>query len=529
MGNSNGNLYDQWEQIYKYPNLQGGFIWEWIDHAVKIKDKDGRYFWAYGGDFGKNQPSDGNFVADGIVNPDQQPHPAMAEVKYCYQNVGFEAVNLAKGILKIKNRFYFTNLSKFQVKYKILENGKLLKEAILPLQLAPQDSTEITLPVSQLKAKLGTEYFVNLEIFTKEAETLVPAGHIIAYDQFELPIKADKKAYTQADGPKLAVSESGSTLSVTSQKVSFVFDKQKGVVTSYKVDGAEYFAAEFGLQPNFWRAPNDNDYGNGAPKRLQIWKESGKKLNVTNASVVLNGNTAKLSVKYRLAAGNDYLTEYTVYPSGIVHASVRFTPVDAPELPRVGVRFRLPAEMNQAQYLGRGPEENYLDRNKGTLVGWYKALVEEMYYPYVRPQESGHHTDTRWLSLNTGKGKGLLIEADNTFGFNALRYSIEDLDCQESDADYQWRNMTPDEKANKDYAAAKDVLRKQTHAYDLVLRDFVEVSIDLKQQGVAGYDSWGAKPEPGYNIPANATYNWGFTLIPVASQSEIAKKTGYRY
>jgi beta-galactosidase len=529
MGNSNGNLYDQWEQVYKYPNLQGGFIWEWIDHAVKIKDKNGRDFWAYGGDFGKDQPSDGNFVADGIVNPNQMPHPAMAEVKYCYQNVGFEAVDIAKGVFKIKNRFYFTNLSKFQVRYKLLENGKTVKETVLPLQLAPQDSIEIKVPVPQMKVKPRTEYFVNLEVVTKEAETLVPAGHVIAYDQFALPAVSDKPLYKHEKAPKLTVSESGNILSVTSSKVNFVFDKQKSVVTSYKVDGLEYFADGFGLQPNFWRAPTDNDYGNGAPKRLQIWKESGKKPNVTDASAVLNGTIAELSVKYKLVAGNDYLVEYKIYPSGIVNASVRFTPVEAPELPRVGLRFRLPANMNQAQYLGRGPEENYLDRHKGTLVGWYKTTVEEMYYPYVRPQENGHHTDTRWLALQTGKGSGLLIEADTTFGFNALRNSIEDFDCQESDADYQWGNMTPDAKANKDYAAAKDVLRKQTHAYDIVPRDFIEVCIDRKQQGVAGYDSWGSRPLPEYSIPANATYKWGFTLVPIASPSEIAKKMGYKY
>ncbi|GHU82041.1 beta-galactosidase [Bacteroidia bacterium] len=529
MGNSNGNLYDQWVEIYKYPNLQGGFIWEWIDHAVKIKDKNGRDFWAYGGDFGKDQPSDGNFVADGIINPDQNPHPAIAEVKYCYQNVGFEPVDLAKGIVKIKNRFYFTNLSNYLVKYKILENGKTLKEAVLPLQLAPQDSIEITLPVSQLKAKSGAEYFVNFEIISKTKETIIPAGHLIAYDQFELPVKADKTLYSNTNGPKLSVSESGNILSITSSKVNFVFDKQKGVATSYQVDGQEYFAEKFGLQPNFWRGPNDNDYGNRAPKRLQIWKESSKNLNVTNASLVLNGNVAELSVNYQLAAGNNYILKYKVYPSGIVNVALRFTPVDAPELPRLGVRFRLPANMNQVQYLGRGPEENYVDRQKGTLVGWYKTTAEAMYYPYVRPQENGHHTDTRWLALNTDKGKGLLIEADSTFGFNALRNSIEDFDTQESDAEYQWTNMTPDEKANKNYAAAKDVLRKHTHAYDIVSRNFVEVSIDKKQQGVAGYDSWGSRTQPGFTVPANQEYNWGFTLIPIVSQSEIAKKIGYRY
>jgi beta-galactosidase len=562
MGNSSGNLYDQWVEIYKYPILQGGYIWEWIDHAVKY-EKDGRMIWAYGGDFGKDQPSDGNFVADGIVNPDQDPHPAMAEVKYTHQNVGFEAGDLSKGQIKIKNRFYFTDLSKYNVKYQILENGKVIKEAPLNLSLAPQDSTVVDIPVAQLKSKPGVEYFVNFEVTSKIAEHLVPAGHVIAYDQFLLPVKAEKSAYTNTGGPKLSVSEAGNNLSVTSSKVNFTFDKKQGVVTSYKVDGVEYFADGFGIQPNFWRAPNDNDYGNGGPQRLQIWKESSKDFKVASAVAKIEGNTAVMSVTYALAAGNFYIVNYKVYPSGIVNASVRFTSADASEresqlsrealeftalgttdvggneqrsktakleVPRIGVRFRLPATMNQVQYLGRGPQDNYADRHMGTIVGLYKTTAEEMYYPYVRPQENGHHMDTRWVALNTGKGKGLLIEADKTIGFNALRNSVEDFDGEENkNVDYQWRNFSPEEVANKDPEKAKNVLRKQTHEADIVPRDFVEVCVDMKQMGVAGHNSWGDRVMPQYSIFANQEYNWGFTLIPINNPTEAVKKTGFKY
>jgi len=560
MGNSTGNLYDQWQHVYRYPNLQGGYIWEWIDHAVKIKDKSGRDFWAYGGDFGKDQASDGNFVADGIVNPDQSPHPAMAEVKYTHQNVGFEADDLSKGQVKVKNRFYFSNLDRYTVKYKILENGVSIKEAALALNIEPQDSTVVTIPVSQLKAKPGVEYLVNFEVTTKEPEPLTPTGHLIAYDQFELPIKVEKQAYKNSNGPKLTVSDSGNNITVSSSKLNFVFDKQKGIVSSYKVDGTEYFAEGFGIQPNFWRGPTDNDYGNGAPKRLQVWKQSSKNFNISKANVEMNGDIALLSVVYDLPAGNDYIVNYKIYPSGIVNASVKFTSTTAKEnkaemtaeakeatqsdsgerdrqireaakleVPRIGVRFRMPQQMNQVQYLGRGPEENYLDRHKGTLIGLYKTTADDMYYPYVRPQENGHHTDTRWIALNRADGKGLLIEANTTIGFNALRNSIEDFDCQESDADYQWRNMSPEEIANKDYNEAKDVLRKQTHEYDIVPRNFVEVCVDMKQYGVAGYNSWGARPEGEYTIPANQEYNWGFTLIPISNSAEVKNKTGFSY
>ncbi|HCO66176.1 MAG TPA: beta-galactosidase, partial [Dysgonomonas sp.] len=280
----------------------------------------------------------------------------------------------------------------------------------------------------------------------------------------------------------------------------------------------------------------------------------------SSADAKMDGNLAVLSVVYELAAGNDYIVNYKVYPSGIVNASVKFTSTAAEEaaaeltaeakeatqsdsgqrdrrrqesskleVPRIGVRFRMPVQMNQVQYLGRGPEDNYEDRKMGTLIGYYKTTAEEMYYPYVRPQENGHHSDTRWVALNSSSGKGLLIEADKTIGFNSLRNSIEDFDCQESDEDYQWRNMSPQEIANKDYEAAKNVLRKQTHEADIVPRDFIEVCVDMKQSGVAGYNSWGARPEPGYTIPANQEYNWGFTLIPISNASEAPKKIGYKY
>ena len=560
MGNSNGNLYDQWVQIYKYPNLQGGYIWEWIDHAVNYKDKDGKTFWAYGGDFGKDQPSDGNFVADGVIGPDQNPHPAMAEVKYTHQNVGFEAVDLSKGEIKITNRFYFSNLSDYSVKYMVMENGKKISEATLNLNLQPQESTTVAIPVSNLKQKPGTEYFINFEVYSKYAAQLVPAGHLVAYDQFELPLKGEKQEYKNTSGPKLSVNTSGDVVTVSSSKVNFVFNKQKGVVTSYKVDGTEYFTEEFGIQPNFWRGPNDNDYGNGMPRRLQIWKQSSKNFKITDVKTTEQGNVVNLTVTYALPAGNDYVVNYKIYPSGVVNANIKFTAATAEEnkagmtaeakeatysdsgerdrqrmltakleVPRIGVRFRLPANMNNVQYLGRGPEENYWDRHWGTIVGLYKTTADDMYYPYVRPQENGHHMDTRWLSVNTAQGKGLLIEADSKIGFNALRNSVEDFDAQESDAEYQWRNFSKEEIANRNYEKAKDVLRKQTHAYDIKPRNFVEVCVDMRQSGVAGYNSWGARPEPEYSIPANQEYNWGFTLIPVSSQQDAVKKTGYKY
>lgn len=558
MGNSTGDLYGQWQAIYKYPHLQGGYIWEWIDHSLLAHDGQGNPYWTYGGDYGKNLPSDGNFVADGVVGPDQKPHPAMAEVKYTHQNIGFEAEDLSKGRIKITNRFYFTNLSDYLVEYQIKANHRVVAKAILPLSLAPQESQIITLPVNKLRAESGVEYFINFEVKTKRAEALVPAGHLIAYDQFELPVHADKKAYQLAGSSDIQVDDQSQFIRFSSPKLSFVFDKTKGIPTSYQVDGTDYFNEGFGVQPNFWRAPNDNDYGNNAPKRLQVWKEASKNFNIQTYDIQKDKQVVTLCVNYALPTGNNYRVSYRLYPTGIINISAKFTPVQQEEVvvgkseaelmathspqaqadikrkntlevPRIGVRFRIPLSLQNIQYFGRGPEENYCDRYKGTLVGLYQATVDELYHPYVRPQENGHHTDTRWLAALNKDHKGLLIQADSLIGFNALRYTIEDLDAQESDAPYQWTNFSPEEIANKNEAEAKDILRKQTHINDLTLNNFIEVCLDWKQQGVAGYNSWGARPTEYATIYSNKEYNWGFTLIPVSGAKEIEQKNRLSY
>lgn len=542
MGNSNGNLWDQWKAIYKYPNLQGGYIWDWVDQGIDAVDENGRHFWTYGGDYGVNTPNDGNFCCNGIVSPDRTPHPAMAEVKYVHQNVAFEPVDPANGKFLVKNRFYFTNLQKYMISYTIKANGKTVKGGKMSVNVEPQGSKEITIPVSGLKSKPGTEYFIYFNVTTTEPEPLIPVGHEIAYEQFRLPVEPSERTFATG-GPTLKVSAEGNELSASSSKVSFVFDKKTGLVSSYKVGGTEYFKDGFGLQPNFWRAPNDNDYGNGNPNVCKCGNNRAKTSNVVDANIVMDGKDAVLTANYLLAAGNLYIVTYRIHPSGVVKADFTFTSTDMEaakteaseatlmatftpgsdaarkaasklEVPRIGVRFRLPAEMNQVEYFGRGPEENYVDRNAGTLIDLYKTTADNMYFPYVRPQENGHHTDTRWLTLNKKGGKGLTIYADKTIGFNALRNSVEDFDGEETvSRPYQWLNRDAGELVH-DESKAKDQLPRKTHINDISPRNFVEVCVDMKQQGVAGYNSWGARPEPGYNIPANQEYKWGFTIVP---------------
>ena len=543
MGNSTGNIWGQWKEIYKYPNLQGGYIWDWVDQGIAETDENGRPYYAYGGDYGINAPSDGNFLCNGLVNPDRTPHPGLTEVKYAYQNVAVEPVDLAAGRFVVKNRFYFTNLKKYMMTYDVKANDKIVRSGKVSLDIAPQGTKEFSVPVGNLKPKAGTEYFVDFRVFAVQAEPGVPVGWEIAHEQFRLPI--DPLAVKLATGgPALKVTTEGDDLVASSGRVKFVFNKAMGMVTSYQVKGKEYFQDGFGIQPNFWRAPTDNDYGNGAPKRLQVWKQASEAFNVVEASIDMDGKDALIKADYLLPAGNLYRMTYRVHPSGAVKVDAVFTSTEMSEaeievseatrtatftpgndkareaaakleVPRIGVRFRLPAAMDQVTYLGRGPQENYCDRNNGTLVDVYKATAEEMYFPYVRPQENGHHTDTRWLTLGQKGGRGLTVRADSLIEFNALRNSVEDFDSEEAkNRPYQWSNFTPEEVANHDEIKAKNILRRMHHINDVTPRNFVEVCVDLRQQGVGGYDSWGSRPEPEYTLPANREYRWGFTLIP---------------
>ena len=559
MGNSNGNLDIQWEAIYKYPNLQGAYIWEWVEHGLAEIDENGVKYWAYGGDYGVDTPSDGNFVADGLVAPDRVPHPAINEVKYVHQNFAFEVVNLDKGIFRVINRQYFSNTDNYAFKYYITENGKKISEGDIDVSLMPQESVEKALPIGNIKPKAGYEYFINFEIIQIEAQSVIPAGYTVAIEQFKLPIEEPKVAYIEPDNnSSLKINDDEKSIKVSSSKINFEFDKTTGVVTSYKVNRREYFNEGFGIQPNFWRAPNDNDYGNGAPHRLQVWKQSSKNFNVVDTKILREGENVKVDVTYLLAAGNLYNVIYKLHPSGVLKVDIKYHSTDSEErsietseaaltatyspeasaarkasstlnIPRIGVRFRLPKSLNTVQYFGKGPDENYIDRASGSKVGHYITKAEDMYIPYARPQENGHRSDTRWVALTNSKN-GLLIVADNTIGFNALHNSVEDFDSEEAThRPYQWNNFSSEEIANRSEEEAKNRRPRQTHLNDVIQKDYVEVCIDMKQQGVAGYNSWGARPLPEYSIPANKDYTWGFTMIPVENISDIEKKSILKY
>lgn len=537
MGNSTGNLKELWQVIYENPDAQGGFIWDWIDQGLLVKNKSGSSYWAYGGDFGVNMPSDGNFLCNGIINPDRNPHPAMAEIKKCYQYVHFKPVDLTTGKISIENWHFFTNLENYNIIYKIFANEKEIKSGDISTSLLPRSALQncqksvktIDILVEDIIPEIGMEYFLNFYVTTKKANGIIPENFTVATEQFKLPIVAPKND-RPIDTETVEIRAKEGIFTAKSKVFQFVFDQMRGMVTSYKVYGAEYIQNRFGLQPNFWRAPTDNDYGNHMPSRCQIWKNNSKNFKAS-ASIV---GSDKLKVIYTLEGGPAYTVSYKFYGSGEIKVTVQYDGVDLggdmPEIPRIGMRLRLPIKLNNLTYFGRGPEENYCDRNWGTNIGYYQTTVEQEYYPYVRPQENGYKTDTRWLSLTDNVGKGLLIMTTDVtlpLSFSALRNSVEDFDSQESNRPYQWQNFSKNEIKNP--LQAQNKLRKHTHVNDIIPRNFVELCIDYKQQGLGGDDSWGARPYPKYIMLAKNPALYEYVIVPINSKEEINKKISVTY
>ena len=493
MGNSSGNLWDQWKAIYKYPNLQGGFIWDWVDQGILEKDKNGREYYTYGGDYGVNAPSDGNFLCNGIVNPDRTPHPAMAEVKYAHQNIGFEAIDLANGLFRVTNRFYFTNLKKYMVHYSVTANNKVVRSGKVSLDIEPQASKEFTVPVGNLKPQAGTEYFVNFNVTTVEKEPLIPIGHEIACDQFRLPIESPKKAF-KTSGPKLTVSTNGDNLSASSSKVNFVFNRKTGIVTSYKVDGTEYFSEGFGIQPNFWRAPIDNDCGSLMPMRYSQWKIASMYLShkYPNGShypglyapeIEVHEDCAEVSYRYVMPTtpASECRLTYRVFGDGSIQTTLTYDPVkELGDMPEFGMMFKLDADYDNVTWYGMGPEETYVDRCAGAKLGVYKNKVEDNMAKYLVPQECGNKVGVRWATVTNRKGRGMMFSGDK-MEFSALPY-------------------TPHE------------LENAMHPYELPQVHYTVVRVAKQQMGVGGDDSWGAQTHPEYLIPIDKKLEFTFTF-----------------
>ncbi|MCZ4695552.1 DUF4981 domain-containing protein [Ancylomarina euxinus] len=493
MGNSSGNLVDLWNVIYDEKNiqLQGGYIWDWIDQALVKKDEKGDNYWTYGGDYGpQGMPSDNNFLVNGIISADYTAHPAMWEVKYAYQNVRFYPVDLREGCFLIKNFHDFIDLKDYLIKWKLSANGKEINSGVLEnFNIKAQSSKEVRLPLSEIKAEAGVEYFVDFSVVLAIDQPFKPKGFEVAHDQFQLPFITESLKTVKTDS-KLTLKESTETVSILGDKFEITFDKKKGMLTSYKIGDEELI--QKGISPNFWRAPNDNDKGSNMIERLGIWREVSNSTQLSNfvCSQAESGEIfVKVEYKFPKVKSTQSVT-YTLTGAGKidVSCSLKIGEKDLPDLPRFGVRFDLPVQFNHLEYFGRGPHENYIDRNRGTFVGLYKSKVADQYFNYVRPQENGYKTEVRWFELTNENGLGIRISGQPQVGFSALHNPLEDFD----------------QLTHKDFR----------HTNDIVKKDGVFINLDFKMMGVAGDNSWGARPYEQYAVPAQ-DYEFKFSLEPI--------------
>jgi beta-galactosidase len=487
MGNSNGNFKEYWDIIRGSKNMQGGCIWDWVDQGMLMETKNGRKSWGYGGDFGaENFTNDENFCANGLVGSDRTPHPGLYEVKKMYQSILFDAVDVSKGTFKVKNEFNFTNLDEYNFKAIVFKNGIKEKEFPFNLNTAANSNGTFTIPYNAMQAAAGEEYIVQIYATTKMATALVPAGHEVARGEFVLSNNYFAKT-KNSTAEKLTITQNKNELSFSSGNIVGSFNTENGNWNYYTIKNK--WLINRLPEPYFWRAFTDNDYGHYAQGTLGAWRTAHIHKKTTSVKILNNtADSLVIQVNYLLTDINTpYNLQYTVHAdaSVTVKASIDLAGTQLQEMPRFGMRMELQKEYQNLSYYGRGPNENYADRNTASFLGIYNSTAREQFTPYIRPQENGYKTDTRWVSLKDKNGAGVMIQGLQPISFSALHNYTEDFDP----------GMT----------------KKNQHIADIVERNYTVLHIDLKQRGVGGDNSWGAQPHEEYKL-LDKQYTYSYTI-----------------
>ena len=501
MGNSSGGMWAYWQQIYRLPHLQGGFIWDWVDQGLRqprdpqrngrfLKPRHGeKFFWAYGGDFGPaGTPSDDNFCCNGLVSSDREPHPGLAEVKHIYQSIQTRP-NPADGrTIEIVNRYDFLNLAELVIaEWQVTADGAVVQRGRLPeIDLAPGRTQTLTLPIAPFTPAPGVEYFAQLRFALKKSNRWARAGHELAWDQWPLPECTPAASLAAKNPAPLSVGKEAGRVTVTGGDFAVAFDPQTGGLASLRRRGVEWLAKPF--RPDFWRAPTDNDRGRDMAKSQGMWRAAAGDLGPATVEVETNRLPAVVTVHTRAQLRRIPATwevDYTVLAEGEIQVETRFKPerTDLPKLPRFGTQFELVAGFRDLEWLGPGPQETYSDR-KDAVIGRYRGRIADQFFAdYTEPGESGNKVDVRWAALRHQRGGSLLVMGKPTVSFKALPHTTDDL-------------------------------QQAKHAWELPARETVTVNIDDRQQGVGGDDSWGAWPHTEYLIPCRESgYSFRLRLL----------------
>ena len=502
MGNSQGGFKEYWDLIRKYPNLQGGFIWDFVDQSCCWKGKDGVMIYAYGGDFNRFDASDNNFCDNGLISPDRVPNPHMYEVGYFYQNIWTTPADLSKGEVNVFNENFFRDLSAYYMEWQVLKDGKIIRTGrVDDLKIAPQETAKITLNIG--KTCTCKEWLLNVSYKLKNREGLLPAGFTVAKNQLTLnDYKAPSMDLKNVETTNVAtvvpqiIDNQYHYLIVKGNNFVAEFNKQNGYLSKYAVDGTEMLKEGAALTPNFWRAPTDNDMGAGLQNKYAAWKNPGLKLvslnsKTENDQIVVNAEYDMKNVSAKL-----YLT-YVINNEGAIKVTQKMTAdknATVSPMFRFGMQMQMPKCFETVEYYGRGPVENYSDRNHSTDLGIYRQSVNEQFYSYIRPQETGTKTDIRWWKQLNAGGNGLKVVGDAPFSASALHYTICSLDDGEQ--------------------------KDQRHSPEVQKADLTNLIIDKAQMGLGCVNSWGALPLPQYMLPYG-DYEFTFILTPVKHQIEI--------
>jgi beta-galactosidase len=489
MGNSNGGLARYWEAFGSLPNLQGGFIWEWVEHGLRKRvpeefAKGEETYWAYGGEFGPpDVPSDGNFCMDGLVAPDRTPHPALAEVKTVYQSIKVEPVDLAAGTVAVTNGYLFRDLSDVEITWEVRAGEALVADGTRALALQPGEREEVTIPLDGSALPVDRETWLNVAFRLTEPTLWADAGHVIATAQLPLGSGPELEAVRTADLPPVEVHEQGDEVVVEGDGFSLTFSKAQGTLTSLRRGGVELIGS--GPVPHFWRAPTDNDRGNRMPGRCGIWRHAGRDRLIEGVTVAQPApQTVRIGVRSALPDAIGRVDSvFTVLGNGEVIVETAFDPErdDLPELPRFGVQMTLPAGFEQLEWYGRGPHESYWDRKGSAYVGVYRGTVDEQFVDYSVPQENGNKTDVRWVAIGGEQG-GVMMAGMPLLNFSAHHYTADDLESA-------------------------------AHSFELTRQSFVTLNLDLQQTGVGGNDSWGARPDEDVTLWTQP-YRFAFRICP---------------
>ncbi|NEW82002.1 MAG: DUF4981 domain-containing protein [Mariniphaga sp.] len=511
MGNSVGNLQDYWDAIESHDMLQGGCIWDWVDQGLLTTNEKGEKFWAYGGDFGpKDVWTDGNFNCNGLVNPDRTPHPSLYEVKKVYQYVGFKALDINAGKFEVINKYDFLNLNNFGFDWRIEADGiKVAEGKLSSLNVPAHGKTEVSIPMN-LKPEPGKEYFIIFSAKTIVATDLIPVGHEVAFEQFKLPISAP--ALSVNPKGKLTMEKSTGKTTIKGADFTVSFDLVKGSMNSLVFAGKEMLNDGKGPEPNFWRAPTDNDFGNGLDKTDKVWRKAGENKKLISSKVTkVSGNQVNVQLTFDIPGLDGktvakYISVYKVYGDREIEVVNIFktTAEKLPEIPRMGMNLQLAREYENMQWLGRGPQENYSDRNTGALVGLYDGKVKDQYWAYIRPQENGNKTDVRWVAFINNDGNGLLSIGSPLLSVSAHHNLMEDFE-------------SPVRTVGRVYDG-KEVVNR--HTTDVKERNLVSVNLDYKQMGVGGDNSWGARTHPQYLL-TDKEYSYSFRLKLVKKGDDL--------